>query len=642
MTQEPTIVQADGRPTLAEALDDAMAGAVLVLSAGIHRIEGPLLLGAPITLRGAGRHLTIVAGASADDLLQTNASMTLESLTVRREASDGAVGNTIFVQDGTLEVRDVRIDGATGADGSGGGAGIRASGASTVRVSGCEIDDASLAAIALHGETRATVEGSTLSSDAAGVLCWGDGVKCELRGCRIGGRSLHALLAGAGADVVVEDCEGIPSEGAQCGLFARGRARVSTRSCRFSGNPGHGAAIQDEATLISDGDTFENNGNNGVLGAGRARIEIKAAKCRGNALALGLVGEASALVDGGVFSQNPGPGIAVEGEASLRARGARVSDNESYGVAVVSSGDVLLEDLFVARNTADGILAAESSRPRIERCRVYANGGSGIVFAGSARGAARDNDCDGNEEQSVDVRDDAAPELERNACASSIRSAIGALADPRAIWQKCVALAVLSCLRDGEEPSVTMTLEQGAAVWSCATPGGDQLTIVFGREGVLVAGFDHESPTSPYALGRIRDGVLVGLPPGMRGWLALVPTGESHPGRFDVGGPDELTFPDATFCAWRPAGSPEWAHGPVGVWTGTGDDDADGAGYLIGLLDGGTFVEDDGFEEDFVQRVFAHEALRDAALRSACEGASAKAARGLMKRLGYGGAYPYE
>lgn len=95
---------------------------------------------------------------------------------------------------------------------------------------------------------------------------------------------------------------------------------------------------------------------------------------------------------------------------------------------------------------------------------------------------------------------------------------------------------------------------------------GDHLFVVLGPEGVVLKGFDHESPVSPWgnAAHALWPGIYEGLPEPLHEWLR----------------DPALEHDDVTFCLWRETGDPTWRRGPVTFPRG----ERDGSAWLLQLL----------------------------------------------------------
>lgn len=101
---------------------------------------------------------------------------------------------------------------------------------------------------------------------------------------------------------------------------------------------------------------------------------------------------------------------------------------------------------------------------------------------------------------------------------------------------------------------------------------GDSLHVVFGPAGVLIKGFDHESPISPYAQNdEPWPGIYDEVPTELAVYLE----------------DDELEKEDVTFCCWQQqiADSRTWHSGVLANVEELPEDDRDGgASFLLGYL----------------------------------------------------------
>lgn len=129
---------------------------------------------------------------------------------------------------------------------------------------------------------------------------------------------------------------------------------------------------------------------------------------------------------------------------------------------------------------------------------------------------------------------------------------------------------------------------------------GDEYFLVFGPEGAILKGFDHEAPMSPWAseAATVWPGVLEHVPGAFASFLA-------EPA-FSMG--------DCTFCIWREPDDEHWHCGSIAFPEA---DDPDGSEGLLWMFDGKpeTYVDfaSEYFEKtpegDLVRRIYDHEAL---------------------------------
>lgn len=146
----------------------------------------------------------------------------------------------------------------------------------------------------------------------------------------------------------------------------------------------------------------------------------------------------------------------------------------------------------------------------------------------------------------------------------------------------------------------------GAALASMRDGSGDELFALFTPAGVLVKGFAHEAPMSPYRERppRVWPGVLDGVPAALARFL------------------DEpaLSPADTTFCIWRTDADAAWQRGAIEFPAGR---DPDGSGALLALLDGDPHTYRawaEGYYEravdpSAVRQVYAHRPLTAALVR---------------------------
>jgi hypothetical protein len=107
---------------------------------------------------------------------------------------------------------------------------------------------------------------------------------------------------------------------------------------------------------------------------------------------------------------------------------------------------------------------------------------------------------------------------------------------------------------------------EGVEVGKIDNGAGDDLFVVFAQGGVIVKGFDHESPYSPHAQDEY------GVWPGMYEQVpeALLPYVQD----------EALSTEDVTFCYWRDQGDEHWYSGEYERPEGLDD----GSDFLLGYL----------------------------------------------------------
>lgn len=138
---------------------------------------------------------------------------------------------------------------------------------------------------------------------------------------------------------------------------------------------------------------------------------------------------------------------------------------------------------------------------------------------------------------------------------------------------------------------------------------GDEVFILFTQAGVIIKGFWHESPLSPYGnKGQVWDGILTEVPHEFAGFLTE----------------EAFSIQDTTFCIWRLAGQNQWEAGKVSLPEELSKyEDPDGSGSLLAQLGGdplsyqelaGEYFETE-IELDIIKRIYNHEILTEELIR---------------------------
>ncbi|MEV7550183.1 hypothetical protein AB0N89_11210 [Amycolatopsis sp. NPDC089917] len=178
------------------------------------------------------------------------------------------------------------------------------------------------------------------------------------------------------------------------------------------------------------------------------------------------------------------------------------------------------------------------------------------------------------------------------------------LPDPARLREHLRALAVLDSAigEDPEYGQYTFDSAWGPGVEAAFMDNGsgDDFTVLFTSSGVLVHGFDHESPMSPYAADdeRVWPGVIDDVPAALR---SLLEDPSFHEEGIDV--------PRVTACLW-------WEHGDTAWHTGsaitfpTESESPDGAGFLFELLVGRSPEAVRSHFEDYYERPVPLDAIR--------------------------------
>jgi hypothetical protein len=155
---------------------------------------------------------------------------------------------------------------------------------------------------------------------------------------------------------------------------------------------------------------------------------------------------------------------------------------------------------------------------------------------------------------------------------------------------------------------------------------GDEYFILFNPHGVIVKGFAHESPMSPYATesGKPWAGVLDDAPDEFKNFL-------SEPA-FSIG--------DTTFCIWRRYTDSSWQVGSIDYPEGG---DPDGSEDLLSILDGqpsaykefAEYYYEKEIDLSAVEHIYQHRALTPEIVAALNADVSLGGLKSDVKEIGY-------
>ncbi|WP_329040311.1 hypothetical protein OHT61_20850 [Streptomyces sp. NBC_00178] len=130
---------------------------------------------------------------------------------------------------------------------------------------------------------------------------------------------------------------------------------------------------------------------------------------------------------------------------------------------------------------------------------------------------------------------------------------------------------------------------------------GDDFSVHFTTDGVLIRGFDHESQMSPYGSDdeEVWPGVIDEVPAALRPLL-------DDPAFREEGGSG---VPRVTACLWRETDDTAWRTGS-GIDFPPGSEDPDGSGYLFHLLTDRSPEAVQAYFEDYYERPVPLDAVR--------------------------------
>jgi hypothetical protein len=378
---QPVLCRAtlDSGDDVVAALRSASAGDTVCLRPGEYRpVALTPGLAAGVTLRGAGRGVTIESLRGAALEVSGVERLSVADLTLR--APDG-VGARIGGASG-ITIRNVRIEEAAVA--------VLLEGGSTARVEDSAVRRALDAGIVVRGGSRLLAERLLVTDAVTGVAVLSDGSEAVLRASRIGG--------GAGPAVYV----GLPG----CGepVLGSTAAPVCYRE-RPAGSAG-------EAAVTLDGVTIEEGDGPGIVLHAGARAEVRRSQIYGRALGGLFAWGARLTLSDSVLEGNTGFGVELRafpepgGADSIVAAGTiertavrftRPLGGGLLGDGIIVRGSTLrLLDSAVIANAANGVAVRSRSVAEVTGTRVLENRAAAVCASDDATAVVTDSPLVGN------------------------------------------------------------------------------------------------------------------------------------------------------------------------------------------------------------------------------------------------------
>lgn len=173
------------------------------------------------------------------------------------------------------------------------------------------------------------------------------------------------------------------------------------------------------------------------------------------------------------------------------------------------------------------------------------------------------------------------------------------LGEPLILKKRLLALAALDIIVCDEEwlryHSFDTNWTQELSLAKVDNGSGDHLFVVFGSQGVILKGFDHESALSPHAgdVYEVWPGIYDQVPDSLMAYLQ----------------DPALEHDVVTFCIWRASNEGQWQQGEVQIPQGADD----GSRWLLGTINKSPedYVEwaegyyDLSFDVETVKQIFA-------------------------------------
>ena len=254
----PVTREVTPRDNLSEVLAAIPEGSTVRMSAGTYRLPDSLVILRPVTLVGAGESATVLTSDAAEAavLIMTGASVSLDSLTVRRVGTTPGSG-IVTGPSATLALHAVRITGArAAADGSGGvGVLLTASAtgtpskAVTFRATDSDFSGNASAGVAAGGTHRTAIASSRFDHNLQCGMCFLGAAAGTIADSTFTRNSV-AIVAGSTATPLVR---GNHVSGGDVGIQASGSAQPTISDNTITGVARASMVFIDSAAGTVDG-----------------------------------------------------------------------------------------------------------------------------------------------------------------------------------------------------------------------------------------------------------------------------------------------------------------------------------------------------------------------------------------------------
>ncbi len=315
--------------------------------------------------RGSAIYVSGTGSASVvDSVFQDNRLAALE-------ARDGAI----------VEVTNSRFEGNLN--------GVFVEGSGRLELHGSLVQDHTGSALIVRGAAVASVSGNTLAGNGSSP----DSGRAGADGVRIGDQAVVTLTGNRFVDSprYAVSLYGSASATSEGNLFANSGGYIETDGFERSA-----LLVEDDAVMLSTGDSFVDNPGGGIEVFGRARLELTGAEIRGNGsmASVYLGDEAVTLLVDSVVSDNRGSVTAV-GSSFLTIRGGSYTSSNTDAIYLAGSASLALSGAELRDNRGFALSAVDAARVAVDAAVIAGNRG-GVTFLDGASGSVTNTRFVGN------------------------------------------------------------------------------------------------------------------------------------------------------------------------------------------------------------------------------------------------------
>ena len=428
------VVHPDGngqRPTLREAVRDAVPNACLLLKPGVYRER--LVIRKDLQIRAEGApHGVILESPASSVVVLDGACLFLARLRLKGVAGkDKKTLAAVEVKSGHLEMEDCNLtsDASTVMEVKGA--------RSEAILRRCHLHDGKAGGILFQEEAAGYLEDCHLYRNKLSQVVIGKGCSPTLFSCKIS----HALMAGIyvsdGGGGFVDNCDiwGNAVGGVQC--RRGGNPRI--RHCRISANKRYGVLVAEQGEGFFEQCQIFDNARMGVAISQRSKPRFSGCQIFDNhGEGVEISGQAEGeLLDCEIFS-NEEANVLVKDKSDPRLYRCVIHDGRKEGLQIVSSSEGRYEQCEFFANTMAGVSVMQNAKPVFRHCVLHHGIENGVTVLHGAEGQFIDCEIAHHGGTAVLVGDKSQPHFER--CHILNNQALGVHVDEASTpaFQSCV------------------------------------------------------------------------------------------------------------------------------------------------------------------------------------------------------------
>jgi Right handed beta helix region len=373
---------------IGRAVAQAAPGTTITVRPGVYREE--LVFAADVTVVAEeGPGTVVVETSDGRGLLVSEGRVELRDIEFRGDDPQMPV---IQVTGGTLRLQgcdvraaavaavhlaggELRVQGGSVRNLRGAGLVLDAGGA---RVVDCVISDVTGPAVVTTGDARAVFHGCTIRDVAVGAVLGGS-TAAEFENCRLERVAGPGLLVRESARPRLQ---GVVVELAQVGLYVDGRAAPRLRACRFLGSTAHGVVLAEQGEPTLTDCVIGDSAVHGLRSGDRAGGHLVGCRVeRSGAAGVVLDEDSTTAVTGGEIADCADAGVLVTGRSAPTITETLLRGNP-IGVSIEGSAQPVLRSVRI-RDAACGVHAVGGSG-RLDDCEIIGAGSVAVRLGGAA------------------------------------------------------------------------------------------------------------------------------------------------------------------------------------------------------------------------------------------------------------------